>query len=93
MQYHILAETIVPDGQKGGALGKGYPTLLKDETGKPKEIIVFNSGNGSDFQLEDGMARYAHLTPTNYNSFFPATSNYLGNNVVYQQIDNYLQSN
>lgn len=93
IQYHIINGTsIVPDGQKGGALGKGFDTFLKNETGQPYKIIVFNSVGGG-FQLQDNLSRTAQLTPTNYNSFFPATSNYLGDRVVYHQINNYLKAN
>jgi len=89
--YHILnGITIAPDGKKGGgSLGTSFPTLLKDAFGNALTVVIFN--NPTNFQVEDSQARFAHLIAPNNNSYFPATSNYLGNHVLFHQIDNYLR--
>ena len=89
IQYHILnGITIAPDGKKGEN-GTPFPTLLKDINGNALTVFTFNQpGN---LRVEDNEARFANVTPPNNNSYFPATSNYLGNHVLLHQIDKYLR--
>jgi uncharacterized surface protein with fasciclin (FAS1) repeats len=87
--YHILnGIAIAPDGKKG-VNGVSFPTMLKNITGDALTVATFNQpGN---LRIEDSQARFANLIPPNNNSYFPATSNYLGNHALLHQIDNYLR--
>jgi uncharacterized surface protein with fasciclin (FAS1) repeats len=89
--YHILnGITIAPDGKKG-VTGIAFPTMLKTITGDALNVITFNQpGN---LRLQDNKAQSATVLPPNNASYFPATSNYLGNHVLLHQIDNYLRYN
>jgi uncharacterized surface protein with fasciclin (FAS1) repeats len=89
IQYHILnGIAIAPDGKKG-VNGVSFPTMLKNVTGDALNLITFNQiGN---LRIQDSQARTANLTPPNNTSYFPATSNYLGNRALLHQIDNYLR--
>jgi uncharacterized surface protein with fasciclin (FAS1) repeats len=90
--FHILnGSSIAPDGKKGGTLGTAFPTFLKDANGNTLSLIIFNQpGN---LRVEDNQARFATVAPPNNLSYFPATSNYLGNRTLLHQIDNYLRYN
>lgn len=90
---HILnGITVAPDGKKGGGtLGTSFPTMLKDALGNPVNVTIFNQPN--NLKVEDGQARFATVLPPNNASYFPATSNYLGNRALLHQIDNYLRYN
>jgi uncharacterized surface protein with fasciclin (FAS1) repeats len=90
--FHILnGSSIAPDGKKGGALGTAFPTFLKDASGNTLNLIIFNQpGN---LKIQDNQARTATVTTPNNSSYFPATSNYLGNRALLHQINNYLRYN
>ncbi|MBE9666370.1 fasciclin domain-containing protein [Mucilaginibacter boryungensis] len=89
--FHILnGITIAPDGKKG-VNGTPFPTLLKDSQGNTLNLITFNQPN--NLKIQDNQVRTATVTPPNNNSYFPATSNYLGNRALLHQIDNYLRYN
>ena len=82
--------TIAPDGKRGGTpVGTEFPTLLKDINGDIINMLVFSTPGTLKFQ--DYLGRVANITPPNNDSYFPATSNYLGNHVLLHQIDNYLR--
>lgn len=89
IQYHILnGISIAPDGKKGIS-GSTFPTLLKNVAGDALTVVTFNQpGN---LTIRDSQARTVGLVPPNNNSYFPATSNYLGNRVLFHQIDGYLR--
>lgn len=90
--YHILNGTAVaPDGLKFNSLRTALPSMYKDETGTAVPFYVFNPAPGNNLTVEDAEGRTANLIPPNNNSFFPATSNYLGNHALLHQIDNYLR--
>jgi uncharacterized surface protein with fasciclin (FAS1) repeats len=89
--FHILnGISIAPDGKKG-VTGTPFPTLLKDSQGNTLNLITFNQPN--NLKIQDNQLRNATVTPPNNNSYFPATSNYLGNRALLHQIDNYLRYN
>jgi len=97
--YHILnGVNIAPDGKKpGNTLIKNYDTMLKDETGQAIPMGIYNApgpivnGVVAGFKVQDyGGNPAATLVTPNNNSYFPATSNYLGNHVIFHQIDKYL---
>ncbi|MES2279016.1 MAG: fasciclin domain-containing protein [Bacteroidota bacterium] len=89
IQYHILnGISIAPDGKKG-VNGVTFPTLLRNVAGDALTVVTFNQpGN---LRIEDSQARFVNLIAPNNNSYFPATSNYLGNHVLLHQIDSYLR--
>ncbi|QKJ29758.1 fasciclin domain-containing protein [Mucilaginibacter mali] len=89
IQYHILnGISIAPDGKKG-VNGVTFPTLLKNVAGDALSVVTFNQpGN---LTIRDSQARTIGLVAPNNNSYFPATSNYLGNRVLLHQIDGYLR--
>lgn len=92
INFHILnGVTIVPDGKKG-INGVGFPSLLKNANGDVLNIITFNQpGN---LKLQDNQAKQMTLVAPNNASYFPATSNYLGNRTVFHQIqDDFLRYN
>lgn len=89
IQYHILnGISIAPDGKKG-VNGVSFPTLLKNVAGDALTLVTFNQpGN---LTIRDSQARTIGLTAPNNTSYFPATSNYLGNRVLLHQINGYLR--
>lgn len=90
--YHILNGTAVaPDGLKFNSLVTALPSMYKNEAGNAVPFYVFNPAPGNNLTVEDAEGRTAHLIAPNNNSYFPATSNYLGNHALFHQIDNYLR--
>lgn len=83
-------------------------SMLKDINGQPYPVYIHNpngtitNGVVNNFYLVDAKngQNLTNATPTatliqpnNGNSFFPATSNYLGDGVVFHQINSYLNPN